>query len=592
MIKPTEVKTSAETESVPSPVASEKDCCEHDNNMLVRGVVLPIEKSEEPESDGTPDIVKTLIYYGLGEGKKPDPHKILYYERPDGSCIDVQGKTTLATRPPVLDHLPSRPITVEDRDVVAAIAHGAMSDKDFSALDENGMIGDVARQIWEKTQKLSSLRDDMAKADALAKSEEEDEEAEAFGGEETPEEEAAEAEETEGDDEAYEEGEAEESGEDMSDDLAAVKDDLGSDVFQEIMDLAMARALNALSGGDDDGEGLEAKIRSIVRQEIEAILGDEGSSEEPEYELSVDDGPTEEYEDESDDEGGLMKSDPLSKGDLLPLKRPVKKPTDTRTSEEKYDSASNAQAQGRRDQAKQNKFDEASTLDPNTKSWVAQKITDAGHHDLAQKLSSGEMHPHKVADALDDRNFHGLSAALRASPGDDIPTIMHGEQAHNDFDLNGKEEKYIDERRGALDAKYMANKSSRDFTVTRFKPESKYQDHSAPINALLYAHNNGLENGVMAKELAAHVTSPKARGFYSQHIKDLIQDSNNSADEWGAGPKDEHGIRFEKEQPGEHSKISQGYVNKAKALGDLHDKLGLNRPAFNPRVAKSKTPPA
>ena len=276
MTSPTEVKTSSETKGVPSPVASEKDCCEHDNNMLVRGVVMPIEKSEEPEGDGTPDIVKTLIYYGLGEGKKPDPHKILYYERPDGSCIDVQGKTTLATRPPVLDHLPSRPITVEDRDVVAAIAHGAMSDKDFSALDENGMIGDVARQIWEKTQKLSSLRDDMAKADALAKSEEEDEEAEAFGGEETPEEEAAEAEETEGDEEAHEEGEAEEG---MSDDLAAVKEDLGSDVFQEIMDLAMARALNALSGGEGGGEGLEAKIRSIVRQEIEAILGDEGAEE-------------------------------------------------------------------------------------------------------------------------------------------------------------------------------------------------------------------------------------------------------------------------------------------------------------------------
>jgi len=305
MIKPTEVNTSSEVKDVPSPVGAEEDCCEHDNNMLVRGIVLPIEKSEEAEDDGTPDIVKTLIYYGLGEGKKPDPHKILYYERPDGSCIDVQGKTTLATRPGVLDHLPSRPITVEDRDVVAAIAHGAMSDKDFSALDENGMIGDVARQIWEKTQKLSSLRDDMAKADALAKSEEEEEEeggAEAFGGEETPEEEAAEAEETEGDEEAHEEGEAEE----MSDDLAAVKEDLGGDVFQEIMDLAMAKALNAMSG-EDGGEGLEAKIRSIVRQEIESILGD--GPAEPEYEGSVDDGPAEEYEDESDDEGGLMKSD-------------------------------------------------------------------------------------------------------------------------------------------------------------------------------------------------------------------------------------------------------------------------------------------
>lgn len=305
MIKPTEVNTSSEVKDVPSPVGAEEDCCEHDNNMLVRGIVLPIEKSEEAEGDGTPDIVKTLIYYGLGEGKKPDPHKILYYERPDGSCIDVQGKTTLATRPGVLDHLPSRPITVEDRDVVAAIAHGAMSDKDFSALDENGMIGDVARQIWEKTQKLSSLRDDMAKADALAKSEEEEEEgAEAFGGEETPEEEAAEAEEAEGDEEAHEEGEAEES--EMSDDLAAVKEDLGADVFQEIMDLAMAKALNAMSG-EDGGEGLEAKIRSIVRQELESVLG--GGGEEPEYELSVDDGPTEEYEDESDDEGDLMKSD-------------------------------------------------------------------------------------------------------------------------------------------------------------------------------------------------------------------------------------------------------------------------------------------
>jgi len=271
--------------SVPSPVASEP-CCDHEDDggvVIVKDMSKSESELEAPQGDGTPDIVKTLVYYGLGEGKKPDPKKILFYERPDGSCIDCSSRTTLPTRPSVLDHLPSRPITVEDHDVLAAIVYGAMSGADYQALSENGMISDVASQMWDKVQQLNAMQENMAKSQELAKSE----------GEEESQEESKEQDETETQKEENQ-NEEQDSDSDSESSLEDKVEEVGVDVVQQIMDAAVAKAI----GGE---EGLESTIRRIVN---EILSGHSGNESE------LDDGETQEESSEQSEEGDSFEKEP------------------------------------------------------------------------------------------------------------------------------------------------------------------------------------------------------------------------------------------------------------------------------------------
>ena len=253
-----------EAKNVPTVVGEE--CCDH-----------TLEKGAEPEldeeqGDGIPDIAKTLIYYGLGADKKSDPSKILYYERPDGSCIDVSSGA-IGSRPSVLDHLPSRPITMEERDVVSAMAHGAMSDNDYDALDGAGLIGDTAKALWAK---LQMLRSQMAKSE-LAKSDDGE-------GAEEPKEEQEPKEKAEEEPSEQADEKTEPSSEGESDQLKEVREDVGEDVFQEIMDLAMAKALNAVT----NDMGLESKIREIIKHVLEEGKAEEATEEDVVAELESD----------------------------------------------------------------------------------------------------------------------------------------------------------------------------------------------------------------------------------------------------------------------------------------------------------------
>lgn len=123
-----------------------------------------LEKDMEPKE---PSILSMKVYYGLGgEGteKKPDPNKVLFYETSDGRAYDTSDSKWCDQRPSVLDHLPSRPIQFNEKDIVAAIAHGVMEDGDFDALDKAQMISETPRKLWGLKKKLMSQVEELEKS--------------------------------------------------------------------------------------------------------------------------------------------------------------------------------------------------------------------------------------------------------------------------------------------------------------------------------------------------------------------------------------------------------------------------------------------
>lgn len=118
-----------------------------------------------------PAILGMKVYYGLGNSpdgseKKPDPNKVLFYETHDGRAYDANANSWCDQRPSVLDHLASRPIQFNERDIVAAIAHGVMEDDDFDALDKAQMISETPRKLWGLKKKLMSQVQELEKSQA------------------------------------------------------------------------------------------------------------------------------------------------------------------------------------------------------------------------------------------------------------------------------------------------------------------------------------------------------------------------------------------------------------------------------------------
>jgi hypothetical protein len=134
---------------------------------------------EQQEEILEPEITKVIVYYGVGKDKKEDPNAILFYEKPDGTIVDVNGGRVLAERPAVLDHLKSRPINFEDRDIIASIVNGVMGDHDYETLEKAGLITDVPKRLWTRFQDLKKYQNEY---DQLLKSEGEDELLEEFEG--------------------------------------------------------------------------------------------------------------------------------------------------------------------------------------------------------------------------------------------------------------------------------------------------------------------------------------------------------------------------------------------------------------------------
>lgn len=114
-----------------------------------------------------PKLLKVRIFYGMSgdEGqKKPDPKQVLFYEHPQGGWYDCQAGKWADQRPPVLDHLPSRPIMADENDMVNAISHGIVDDDDHAQLKKAGLMGDVPSRLFDLHKKLTEKKEQLTKS--------------------------------------------------------------------------------------------------------------------------------------------------------------------------------------------------------------------------------------------------------------------------------------------------------------------------------------------------------------------------------------------------------------------------------------------
>lgn len=165
-----------------TPVASERpDSGEPKQEVKSpEGATTELSEGLEKDDSKEPSILSMKVYYGLGGGqdgseKKPDSNKVLFYETADGRAYDTNDSKWCDQRPSVLDHLPSRPLQFNERDIVAAIAHGVMEDEDFDALDKAQMISETPRKLWSLKKKLMGQVQELEKSQSIELSEPEEE---------------------------------------------------------------------------------------------------------------------------------------------------------------------------------------------------------------------------------------------------------------------------------------------------------------------------------------------------------------------------------------------------------------------------------
>lgn len=299
-----EIKTTGATskpaESVKTPISSTDEA----NKLLVGEPdgMEPLEKIEEAADmvEQKPEITDVKVYYGYsgeGEGRKPDPYAILYYEKPDGSVIDVANGTTLPSKPSVLQHLNQRPVSVEERDVVAAIIHGVMNDADFDMLEKAGLLADTPKALWSKVKMMKSYADEL---EGLSKSEDEelDEEDE---DQEMEQEEFAE--ESEGDDVEQQaasnlqqmmDAARGQTGDKASISTLSEQSGLPSDLISQIMAAARAEASNSV----------RSIVQEVLAEELPKMIEyllDDSSDQEQDEDVDVEFHPAELPEDEFDE---------------------------------------------------------------------------------------------------------------------------------------------------------------------------------------------------------------------------------------------------------------------------------------------------
>ena len=136
------------------------------------------QKQDKPQIEdvveGEPKILKLKIFYGMGDkdgSRVPDKHKVLFYETGDGKVYDCNSGSWMPNRPPVLDHLQSRPIEYDEsgRDIMRAMVHGVVDDEDYNALDQTGILSEEAKKLFALYKNVSDLKN---QSQSLEKSEE------------------------------------------------------------------------------------------------------------------------------------------------------------------------------------------------------------------------------------------------------------------------------------------------------------------------------------------------------------------------------------------------------------------------------------
>jgi len=135
----------------------------------------PITEDAE-SSTAEPKILKLKAYYGMGtkktdngDVKEPDKNKVLYYEHGDGRCFDCSNQQWAAERPPLLDHLPSRPLMFDSKntDIIRAIVNGVVDDEDFTELDKSGALTDDSRKIFLLSKRAKEISEQLEKSEEV-----------------------------------------------------------------------------------------------------------------------------------------------------------------------------------------------------------------------------------------------------------------------------------------------------------------------------------------------------------------------------------------------------------------------------------------
>ena len=178
MISENQGQESIQTVATQTPMASRSPgerSIDKTSDTSPKQATQPMDKAAEPEMEGegeesSPKILHMKVYYGMGgegENRKPDPSNVMFYESQDGRCYDCNAQAWSDSRPLLVDHLPSRAIQFNEKDIVGAMMHGVMDDEDYEALDKAQMIGDTPRRLWELTKQLKGYNDQLAKSEAL-----------------------------------------------------------------------------------------------------------------------------------------------------------------------------------------------------------------------------------------------------------------------------------------------------------------------------------------------------------------------------------------------------------------------------------------
>jgi len=134
------------------------------NEVSAKPEAVPQE--EIPANTAEPKILHLKVYYGMGkkkgekgEAREHDPNKVLFYESGEGKVYDCGQQGWLDHRPDVLDHLPSRPLQYDARnmDIVRALVNGVVDDEDYAALDKSGVLNDDTKKVYALHKRANEL---------------------------------------------------------------------------------------------------------------------------------------------------------------------------------------------------------------------------------------------------------------------------------------------------------------------------------------------------------------------------------------------------------------------------------------------------
>jgi hypothetical protein len=198
---------------------------------------------------------------------------------------------------------------------------------------------------------------------------------------------------------------------------------------------------------------------------------------------------------------------------------------------------------------------------------VFDSLKKLGYIKEAEKVVSNPSCHAEIAAWAEDINLHGIAAILRAEEHEDLETLIHCEQAHNDFDLGGRHEQYHCEREDMLSARYAAT-----------NPDARLNDHSArerDIDALRYLYVNNLKTPTYNRLVKKIKNSPEK---YSRYFNELQQQELHIFLDYQPNTFEKHkseegSFEYTEEL---HNALAEGAISAYKATIKLGSILGFS----------------